>query len=72
MMMGDAAGVWPGGQPLDDDFIHAEAMFDLGEDKRAVAAHFPSVPLHHRQVGADRRSQVGLVLRRFQFSTATR
>ncbi len=61
MRMGCAAGVLPGVEDLRDDFVKARAVLDLGEDKRAFAAHFAGVALHYRQVGADRRSKVGFV-----------
>ncbi len=61
MRMGCAAGVLPGVQELRDDFVHAGAMLDLGEDEGAFTAHLAGVALHDRQVGANGRGEVSLV-----------
>ena len=59
--MGDAACMLPSVLQMDEDSLHARAMFDLGEKEGAFTTHFTRVALHHRQVGTDGRGQVGLV-----------
>jgi hypothetical protein len=44
--MGLAGGVLPGVEDLRNDFVHGDAVFDLGENKRAVAADAFGVALH--------------------------
>jgi len=61
MRMSDAAGVLPGVQQLGGDLVHTGAVLDLGENKRAGPAHLSGVALHHRQIGADGRRQIGFV-----------
>ena len=43
------------------DLVEPFAGEAVGEDERPLAAHRPRVALHHLQVGADVRREVGLV-----------
>jgi hypothetical protein len=44
-----------------DHGIDAIAAAQIGEDKRALAAHAFGIGGHHIQIGADVRGQIGLV-----------
>ncbi len=54
-------GVLPRVPNVAGDFVHPDAIFDLGEEVRAVAAHPAGVTVHDGEVGADGLGQIGLV-----------
>lgn len=57
----DAQGVLPGVDDVGHDAVDAAAVFHLGEDERAFAAHLQRVSLHDREVRAHGGGEVDLV-----------
>ena len=43
----DVRGMLPCVKDIMDDFLGADRMFDLREDKRAGASHHSGIPFHH-------------------------
>ena len=43
------------------DLVDADAVHDLREDRRSLAAHARGVALHHSEIGPDVRREIGLV-----------
>ena len=59
--MGNPFGVLPGMHHVTNDLIQPDAVFDLGENKRAGSPHFPGVVRHDFQIGPDAGCQIGFV-----------
>lgn len=60
MLVIHPGGVLPGVDDVRHYLIPAYAVFHLGENKRAVAAHLPRVPRHHVKVRANGGQLLGL------------
>ena len=61
MAVGNSRGMLPLMENMPNDFIDTDTVFDLSENKGAVAAHFFRIVLHYFQVRSNCLREVGFI-----------
>jgi hypothetical protein len=61
MIVRDPACMFPRVRDVLDDYISANAVFNLSKHEWPVASHFSGIAIHHVQIGANGVGEVGLV-----------